>query len=126
MTWAATTDLTMLAIANWSSTWRSRTPSAFPVVPLQVPLAVMTVADMPPPPVTSCEAKAAWSLAANALDTGSSLMAVKAATGKAATGKAAAASERSGEADGAIGDVVDVAGAEPEGPQAASANTSVN
>ena len=33
----------MLAIANWSSTRRSRTPSAFPVVPLQVPSAVITL-----------------------------------------------------------------------------------
>ena len=49
-------------------------------------------------------------------------MAVKAATGKAA----AASSEGSVEARGAIGDVVDVVGAGPEDPQAASTSTSVN
>ena len=38
---------------SWTAARRSRTPSALPVVPLQVPPGVMTVADMPPPPVRS-------------------------------------------------------------------------
>ena len=82
ITWAATTDLVMLAIVNWSSTRRSRTPSALPVVPLQVPSGVITVADIPPPPVTSWVARAALSLAARSSGTGSSLIAANAEVGK--------------------------------------------
>src|SRR6187402_2278797 len=104
----------MLAIENWSSTCRSLTPSALPVVPLHVPSGVMTVADMPPPLVTSCEARAAWSLAASASDTGSSLMAANAWVGNAlGVGPAVVALV----ADGVAGDVIDGVAAPDAAPQ---------
>src|SRR5688500_3448267 len=87
MIWAATTDLVMLAMANWSSTRRSRASSALPTTPLQVPSAVITVAVIPPPsPISSLAAassKAAWNCAASTSVTGSSLTAANAAVGKA-------------------------------------------
>jgi hypothetical protein len=48
------------------------------------------VADIPPPSVTSCRARAAWSLAADPSVTGSSLMAANVAMGKGASGAVAA------------------------------------
>src|SRR3954469_23541912 len=76
----------MLAMANWSSTCRSRTPSALPTAPLQVPSAVITVAVIPPlspkPSLSTKSSSAACSLVANPSVTGSSLMAANLATGK--------------------------------------------
>jgi hypothetical protein len=62
----------------------SWTPSALPAAPLQVPSAVITVADIPPPSAIS--SRADWKSAAVASVTGSSLIAANAAVGKGAIG----------------------------------------
>lgn len=85
ITCAAITDLVILPMASWSSGRMSRTPFAVPTAPLQVPLALITVAVIPPPPAPlAASLRIAWNTAAASSETGSSRMSANAAVGKAA------------------------------------------
>ncbi len=82
ITCAAMIGFVPLAMPNWLSGCMSWTPSAVPAAPLQVPSAVITVADTPPPP--AMPSSAACNFAANSSVTGDSLMAANMAMGKGA------------------------------------------